>query len=503
MFNRLINRLKNFDFSGLLHHEENIGGLAIGQNKIVLIYLNKKTLFETDKKKFEAIFQKEILLPEGIIEKGVLKNRSQFLNNLKIILNKTKLPSKSVIVSLPPTVAQPFIFEFFPNLSQKELNDAISLIIDSSLPLARTKIYVDWEEIKDEDSRKKKILLAMGIKELIDPYLEEIKNAGFAPVAVETHSWNLPRVIDFKNKPILTVDIETTQSIITAYFNNAPVFQFEAPRETDISAFDEKLTDFIERILYFIKSDNSFGFDIENFLVIGEENDRRKLKITMEKRIIGDDGRAISVNDMDLPKIPVFSYGTALRGFLPRSEDTIASLMPIGTELAYERQRLISFLDFFQKLTVALGGFFLILFLGTILLLNIIFNINAKTFVEYRAIIPEGLSTIKTAVNAVNNRTEQLSQIFKITPKWENLFVEIDKLVNSGLTINVIEISSDQTVNVSGFARDRNSLLQLKSTLENSEIFASPPIPLSVLIGKENIPFSLKLQLKNKNLIYQ
>ncbi len=197
MFNRLINRLKNFDISGLLHHEENIGGLAIGQDKIVLTYLNKKRRFGTDKKKFEAIFQKETLLPEGIIEKGVLKNRSQFLNNLKIIKNKTKLPSKSVIVSLPPTVAQPFIFEFFPNLSQKELNDAISLIIDSSLPLERTKIYVDWEEIKDEDFRKKKILLAMGIKELIDPYLEEIKNAGFVPVAVETHSWNLPRVIDF------------------------------------------------------------------------------------------------------------------------------------------------------------------------------------------------------------------------------------------------------------------------------------------------------------------
>lgn len=103
-----------------------------------------------------------------------MKNPEAFLAGLKE-LQKNKPPSKSIIVSLPSASVQPFIFEFFPNLKQEEINNAVSLIINSSLPLPPEKIYADWEEIKDENLQKKKVLLGMGLKELIVPYLEVIK----------------------------------------------------------------------------------------------------------------------------------------------------------------------------------------------------------------------------------------------------------------------------------------------------------------------------------------
>ena len=106
-FKKLLNRFKNIDLSGLLHHEEKIGGLAIDENGVFLTYLVKNK----DGKE-EEIFKKEISLPIGTIENGILKNPEAFLAGLKE-LQKNKPPSKSIIVSLPSASVQPFIFEFF------------------------------------------------------------------------------------------------------------------------------------------------------------------------------------------------------------------------------------------------------------------------------------------------------------------------------------------------------------------------------------------------------
>ncbi len=492
---KLLNRFKNIDLSGLLHHEEKIGGLAVDENGVFLTYLVKNKEGKEDE-----IFKKEISLPIGTIENGILKNSEAFLAGLKE-LQKNKPPSKSIIVSLPSIVVQPFIFEFFPNLKQEEINNAVSLIINSSLPLPPEKIYADWEEIKDENLQKKKVLLGMGLRGLIDPYLEVIKKADFAPVALETHSWSLGRLFN-KNEPLMALNFESGGAVFSVFSGGSPVFQFNFS-DADKN-FLEKAAVFAERIMYFLASDNEYGFKIKNFLLLGDNETQNKFKNIFQKRLsLKFNKEEMTFNGDESLKAKIFSAGAAKRGLLPRYQDAICSLMPVGTELAYERQRFVSFLDFFQKFAIAFGGFFIILFLGTFLLINVVSRNAAKSLIEEQTIVLPELTSIKETAALFNEKMEQFSAIAAKSPKWENLFNEIDKLNNPGMIIGNLSVAVAQPVTISGAARDRDSLLQLKSTLENSPVFTAPPLPLSALIGKENIAFSFNLELKDGGLIYK
>lgn len=491
---KIINRFKNIDLTGFLHHEEKIGGLAISEDGVCLTYLWR----DKDGKE-QTIFQKEISLPVGAIDAGILKNPEALLAGLKE-LTKDKLPSKSVIVSLPSLAVQPFIFEFFPHLKQEEINSAVSLIINSSLPLSPEKIYADWEEIKNENIKKKKVLLGMGLKELIEPYLEIIKKADFAPVALETHGWSLGRLFD-KNEPLMALNFESNGVIFSVFFDSSLVFQFDLPKiEADKL---EKVAIFTERIIHFLISDNEYGFKIKNFMLMGSGKIQNEFKDILQKRFISKFNDKITVSGSELPKTRIFSAGAAKRGLLPRYQDTVCSLMPIGTELAYERQRLISFFDFFQKFAVGFGLFFIILFLGVFILVNIVEQNAAKNFTKYQAEIPPEIATIKAAAVSFNQKISQLAQIEKKSPKWENLFLELDKIINSGLIIGNLTVAAGQPIEISGTAKSRENLLQLRTILEQSPTFTPIVLPLSLLIGKENISFSFKLELKDPLIIYK
>lgn len=547
MFNQLIKRFKNLNLADLIYYEEKVGGLSIDEDKIVLTYLEDA----------EIIFQKEVSLPIGTIENGVLKNPDQLLSALKKLQENKKLPSKSVIVSLASIVSQPFIFEFFPNLKLEEINEAINLIVDSSLPLEKDKIYVDWEEIGIEKFRENKFILAMGIKELINPYLEVISKSGLAPIATETHAWSLARAIDFKGEPVLAINFESSQTIFTVYQNNILVFQFNLPKmeadgggnviaraEPEAISINNKIASpsvrndikvdkrelvkknkkkkeaekiieaapieqspvtqlveafYIKRLFYFLASDSAYGFNVKNIILFGNPEIKQKFLGHFKNEI---EGGNLTINSVETDKNFIFSLGAAKRGLLKRRDDTICSLMPIGTELAYERQRFISFLDFFQKLAIAFGGFFIVLFLGAFILVNVVYQNAAKNLTKYQAEIPLGITEIKAAAALFNQRISQLTQIEKKSPKWENLFLELDKIINPGLTVGNLTVAVGQPVEINGVAKNRENLLQLKSVLEQSRVFMPITLPLPLLLGKDNIAFSFKLELKDMGIIY-
>ena len=549
IYQKIIEKVKNLNLADLIHYEEKVGGLSIDENKIILTYLNKDA---------EIIFQKEVSLPVGTIENGVLKNPEQLLLALKKAQENKKLPSKSVVISLPSIIAQPFIFEFFPNLKLEEINEALRLIIDSSLPLEKDKIYVDWEEIGIEKFREKKFLLAMGIKELIDPYLEVVSKSGLAPIATETHAWSLSRAVDFKGEPVLAINFEPSQIIFTVYQNNILVFQFnmpnieaelhgtnaeqrgkelkkigkdkkkkakkiiEAPPIEQSSAtqpvkltgakndeFLEKAAILAKRLFYFLASDNFYNFKIKNVVLFGESEIKQKFQSYFVSSdlpaevLVKAGGNELNISGVETDKSFIFSLGAAKRGLLKRRDDTICSLMPIGTESAYERQRFISFLDFFQKLAVVFGGFFIILFFGAFILISVIYQSAAKNLTKYQAEIPSGIVEIKTAAALFNQKIDQLAQIEKKSPKWENLFLELDKIINPGLIIGNLTVAVGQPVEISGVAKNRENLLQLRSVLEQSPTFMPITLPLSILLGKDNIAFSFKLGLKDAGIIYK
>lgn len=504
-------RWRNFDWTAFLYRRESVGGLAVSEKGVSLTFLpgSGSATTKTNPVRKDGLsngahsepsLQKDIALPPGTIERGELKDKTKLAAAFKELQSGLKLPSRSVVVSLPVSVAQPFIFEFFPNLKPAEIADAIAIIIDSALPLPADKIYTDWEEIGVSEFKKRKFLLAMGVKDLIAPYLDAIKQSGLTPIALETHGWSLGRALDLGGEPSLVVQFEPTELNFLVYQNNTFVFQFNLPRNKgkgeDVNFF-KQTADLAERILHFLLSDNEYGFTVAKILFLDGANDREAFlnALTQERRTLvtpelGSNSRLAAL-------------GAARRGLLARRQDTISSLMAIGTELAYERSRLISFLGFEQKLIIALGGFFILLFTGTLLLVNILSRNFVRSLSSEELLIPKELPAIKETAQSFNAATLRLSSILKRTPHWENLFSEVDKLINPGLVITGLEVSANAPGTMNGLAKSRDSLLQLRATLQSSETFAPITLPLGAFLAKENIPFSISLQLRDKEILFK
>lgn len=515
---KLAENLRKYDFSKLLYHEQKVGGLSVTAEKISLTFLalpKGESFPEGDffGKEIKVLMQKEIPLTEGVVEGGVLKNPPAFVEALKKLVSDPQIPSRFVVASLPVNSAQPFVYEFFSELRPDELAGAVSLQALSSLPLPEEEIYFDWEEVKTAKLDRKRILLAMGAKKALNPYLESFKAGGLAAVACETYAWSLPREINLNNEPALAVVFEPDQVVFLAYQDNVPVFQFDVPKSVlfapsaakkaaGLEEVCERIAGHVGKIIKFLEADAKYSFKPANILLLKNPKEDREIYAAIKNKI-KNTGQELSVTIVEDFIAKLFVRGAAKRGLLERGRDVFSSLMSVGTEETYERQRLISFIDFFQKLAISLSVFFVVLLAAGLAILNIMSKAADSTLAKQSVNIPPELSAAKNAAEIFNRQTNMLLQITAASPRWGNLFVELDNLLESSLTVRNLEVSTAAPASISGTAKTRENLITFKNKLENSSVFIAPTIPLSALVGRENIDFSVKLELKDKGIIYK
>lgn len=95
-------------------------------------------------------------------------------------------------------------------------------------------------------------------------------------------------------------------------------------------------------------------------------------------------------------------------------------------------------------------------------------------------------------VKNINDQVSYIEKIQKDTVLWSEFTEILSHNINSG--ISIINFSVNQKSNVfvlSGYAKTRQDLLNLKSSLEELKIFNDITIPIDVLLKKENINFSI------------
>ncbi|MBI2515228.1 PilN domain-containing protein [Candidatus Wolfebacteria bacterium] len=509
-----MNAKKRFDWKARLYHEEKIGGLCVFENEMMLSFLAEDGE--------NVIFERVVHLEPGIIESGVLVKKDDLVKKLRELASVHGLPSRSIILSLSAEAGHPFVFDFFPTLTDQEIEDALQLIVESSLPLGKGKIYADWEEIKQENFAKRKFLLGMGIKSIIDPYLAALGEAGLTAVAVETHPWSMGRSFGVNQESSLTVNIEENQTIFNGYLRDYLIFQFIlrdgnerlvefAAKEKDVlnkaerkrkkskeaaepPGRPEEAARFTRRILDFLESGDNCRILPEKLAIFGKEEDRNILEANLGTEI----GKKIAVRGSEKEARRLFVSGATKRGILPRFEDLAISFTAVGTEAAYERQRLLSFLDFFEKLVASIGLLFVLILGGTLFLIDMAGKNSDKLLERERLSIPEEFNVIKKDADIFNAEIRRLNFLLDLEPRWHKLFGELDQAVNSGLVVTNLRAEKGGAVHIGGYGKNREALIQFRDQLQKSEVFSSITLPLTLLIEKENIPFSFEIALKDK-----
>ncbi len=496
-----IDNLKKKFFS-FLRHRKPIAGLAIADDSLNVIIFD-----EYRNRRLGEKINIDISSGESV------------KNGLKNLKKKFGASFSSVVVSLPPDYSYLTMFEFPLSAEEEQIKEAMSLA-SSSLPLPEERIYSDWMFLENRSARKKEAVLEMAKKELIDSYLKIFEENKLSVIAAETFIWSLGRFLK-EGDDITMLIIRQPKNILFALYDGCvPYFQFNLPKEK-FSNEEEFLTasaHYLKSVSHFTETDNSRIRKVGNIIAIagdklidywqkelsapalqkGEKKDIRQRKIQQGL----DLGEGMRSNDLAF----LAALGAMKRGLIPRKNDKIVSLLPLNTETAYEQYRLFSFADFLQKFSVGFAGFFLLVFLGNVIMVRMLFP-GIEESLKKEGSFSTDVAEIMEKKETFNARIAQFSKINQATPQWENVFAAIDQVVTKsaaaggGLTLNQINVSSDGSVSFSGVSSNRESLIKLKENLGNSEVFLSDPLPLSIFLSKGNIPFTIKAKLKDLKTI--
>lgn len=472
------------DLLKFLTREEPIAGLEISDSYIRLALLSVREEKEKGKKERKKIteikFLKEKSLQEGVVIGGEVKNKTAFIKTLADFLKETKPAVKYAVVSILSSNIYSRIYSFPKSVTGDKLEDSMNLAIGFQLPVKPEDVYLDWEKI---DGEKNEIFLATIPKPIINDYLEALTAAGLRTVAVEFYPMSISRAIDVPAEgAFLMVAANKEESCVFVLDGNSIKLNRFVPAEF--------LENEMGKIIDFYEAENNVSVSG----IINIEKEKEKIKIISpfsENEEIKKDGSKW-----------IIALGAAIRGIMPRSSDIIVSLMPVGTEEAYDNQKAITFSEFISNITIGLAVFFSAAFIGVwIMMISLQQNFsNRLSILDSRP--AQGAGDLESRAMAFNDLTGKANSILGKLPRWSIALEELKSRVAPGILINSFSSSLPaDAINMAGTAQTRPQLNLFKKTLEESPMFMEIKLPLTNLEQKENIPFSVSFRLKDPNVL--
>ncbi len=213
----------------MLFRKKNIPawGLDIGDRSLKLVSISKE-----GQKKIVTNYN-TVNLPEGLFDNGKILEEKTITKFIHKLIETTKGPRlKNIFVHscLPET--QTFIkLISIPEMTEKEIPEAVRWASEHHIPLPIEDIFIDWQII-NHDSNKKQINVLIGAvpKDISISYTNLIKNSGLVPLSLEIEATAIGRAlinednIQNKEEAIALIDIGASRSSLIIY--NHPTIQF-------------------------------------------------------------------------------------------------------------------------------------------------------------------------------------------------------------------------------------------------------------------------------------
>lgn len=467
----------------LFIRNEAVAGLEVTDTflRVALIGLAKK-----GKGKFNPKIRvlAEQPLEEGVVCGGEIKDEASFVKSLQLLIKESNINTKYLIVSISAERMYSKVFSFPKSVQGEKLEETMNLVSDFQLPLSRDAIYLDWEKISD--TQQSEAFLVAGDKVIVDAYMNSFNLAGVYPVAIEFSPISLGRVFNNEDSDEAT--------LVVSFSNNS----------SEISVFKRKFLYFYRNVPYEFFSKKTINHEIGRVKGFFEsENNSKVTKETTADKLATDSLFADSLTEKEDHRWLV-SLGAALRGLIPRSQDNLVSVMPVGTEEAYENRRAEVFSGFLVGITIGLCVFFSVVFLGIW-----IFMKDFKHKIEDKennlvAISSQGeWAEIEEKAKKINQTVAVASNLIKIMPEWSVLADEVKSITSEDISVSELSLSSvNESGSIKGSAKNRASLNLFKKNLEESDFLKEVTMPLTNLEQKNDIPFTISFKLNNlENLL--
>ena len=478
----------------LFTRDEPIAGLEISDSclRLALLLKEEKGELRAKSSEEEALEIKalgEKPLKGGIIGGGEIKKKEDFIAALNELLKDIKPRIRYAVVSIPADNVYARLYSFPKTVSGEKLEETMKLTVGFQLPVKVEDTYLDWEKTSAE-TRRNEVFLATIRKPIIDNYLEALAAVGLRTVAIEFHPMSVARAADISPGKTVLALISGKENITVSVIENKTVrFNRTIPaNRTNAASFAEE----IRKVVDFYESENKTS--ISEIVSIGETSasDDRILPAKIMKLFSGH------------PKISkdsgkwLIAVGAAWRGLLPRAEDALVSLMPIGTEEAYENQKALAFAEFLSAIVIGLSAFFAVVFVGVWILMTSVqqsFNGRLQSLISLP--LPTDAPEIESRARNLNETVGKASNILGTIFTWSGLLEELKSRTIPGIAINSVSLPApDATMNLTGIAQNRPQLNSFKKSLEESSLLTEVALPLANLEMKESIPFLISFRLR-------
>src|SRR3989338_3440871 len=476
--------------------EEIIAVLEISANHLRLTVLSQ----EKEDKKSSAAFAAEEPLQEGALVNGHIVNKEEFIQSIKRLIGKSKTRIRYVILSIPDDKVFSKIFKFPKNIKDEKLKGTMELSIGFQLPIRPADAYLDWEKVEKETGDENEVLLAAVPKLIVNDYVAAVESAGLKIIAVEFHLLSIARAIPPNDETVLVLKDNKEGMTTGVIKNNLLLFIHTISYETTPK---DKLPTELKKVINFCEAE--YG-TLSKVLVPNEEAiglignlGNLKVEIANIVKTSPDTKEPVTI-----PGSWLVSLGAATRGLMPRNQDNLVSLMPVGTEEAYEYHKAITFSKLVTEITISVSFVFLAVFLGAwFLMLYIQQSLNNQYSLSANLPVPIEAAGLEARATHLNALLSQTTEIIKTAPQWSEIISEITNMVGTDIVVGEIDTKSpDAPITLQGTAKSRDALNNLTKSFQASLKFTDVNVPLTDLEKKKDIPFSMSFRLKDPQSLY-
>ncbi len=482
-----------------------VGGLEIDDTGIKFLKISG-----TGIKKEGLRFAPGIVQGGKIIDKNTVESALKAIHK-KIVSEKEIVP----VVFLVPS-ENLYIQTFtVPNVGPDALPETANLNLQILSPLPFEKVYASWQTIgtpEENMDNSEELLGAFIEKEIVDEFEKIAVRAGFSFVAVEFSALAVSRVIIKEG-----VEIKKEKAYIVIFFTRGGIemliiknehlhfhrytpwtFFSQDIKEAKINTahLKEFLENEIRQIINFYTA--RWGNAPEESIIIGEPSLLSLIKTLPKENF------PLNIKELSLKHFPdtgiiwLSVLGSALRGLIPRSGDTMVSLAGTSAYTNYIQPRAMHIARFWRKFFVTSGVFFIIAWsVLNVFVMREKNNVKKKMENNPGAINVEEYAQLKERAENLNNEIKLVSLVSAQNPEFSALIKLINNNAENLATIEHLSVSNDG-ISLGGFSKSQDMVFTFKSMLEKSGSFEAISLPLSnIKISEdESARFNLTAKLK-------
>lgn len=495
-------KFKMTRLGALLFPSQEAGGLEITDDWVKLLYLENREGGSAWK------YFASRPLPQGTVVDGKVQKQDLLVENLKQLFGSivsAKKISPEVVVTIPEAHLYVQSVTIPAGLDSKIVGSVIMNNPLVTFPTPVAENYLSWQVIATK-GLEKKILVALGRKEIIDPYEESVLLAGLKPVAIHTPSIGFELSLSFPEDCTILYFLEQKGFTKAIYLGDKLFF-----KHSDEYAHHhfEKQELGLEDIADLIIKD----FPATKDFILSELGEDKKIHIMLTScfdvvspitEIFKKKNfpvETVSINNTQIPQnvSPVSPWmgvlGAAARGILPKRDDEFMSFLSMSPEQLYVQEQKLMFFSRALKLVFSAFAFCIVTLAVVGLFISSIHTGVNREFVRNQAIqLPSELVKLEEEMNKFNASIEKVTKIKEMLYSSIPFLKSTELLAYKDIKITNFDMSirgNKSTVTLSGVANTRDRLLAFKSYLEEQQGFADIVIPLQSLEQRENINFSL------------